>query len=197
MFEDRICQFEIIRTRNEYADYLERNKKKFGSLQLRYGSNTAKNGENSAILRVPYPGWAYTLLKPYYFYGSHDIKLITKKYQSIEAVVFAGLQKDLGILAIDSNSFKKVGEIEVKNTNKLLLDVEFHKKHLFIISNFEQYDYRMYREKYFSPGEEPVWVSNFILEHIFNEEVTIKGEIKYHPQKESHAIFKEAIALSG
>lgn len=181
--------FEIIHHGGNYIEYLEKMKREFGPIQLRYPATTSLNGEDSAIMRIiNSDNKNYVLMKPYLFHGSHDLKLVTNDVsQTLDEVVRKGLQKEAALLM---ENMTEVGYIDVDNTSPFVKK-EKHRKHLISIDNYSVYLYLNYRPKFFVINTNPVWLSLYLEERVFKETVFIKGEPKPHPQLQCYEVFNE------
>lgn len=182
-----ITDYEVIHHCGNYRAYFEKMKARVGPFQLRYPATTSLNGENSAIMRILNShNKSYLLLKPYFFYGSHKIKLLTRDVnQTLDEMVRKGLQKEVALLV---KRMSEVGFIDVKNTNKLV-ENPVHRKHLVSIDDYDFYPYRQYRPDFFNVG--PVWVACYLEDRIFKETSIVNGEEKHHPQLQCYEAFNE------
>ncbi len=180
--------FEVVPNEKTLDEYTEKIKEQeHSTVEWRYPSYTAMNGEESFVARIYNRKIQSYLLVPHFWDIPRRKKSIIRKPQPLHELIRVGLQKEVHLFL---KKWQRVQTIEVENTNPLV-EIDVHQKHIVDIIKYGKYDWR-YRDFQFFPSNfDPVWVHRSVLPFIFKKVTLVGGEQKRHAQYDIYTLLTE------
>lgn len=181
--------FEVFVTEKRLIEYTEKIQlQQQSSVEWRFPSYTAMNGEQSFVARIFNQKIQSYLLVPHFWNIPQKKKSIVRKKQHLHELIRKGLQKKVHLYV---TKWHKVQTILVPNTNLGVVS-EMHEKHLVDILEYGKYDWKFKDYEFFETDFTPIWVHKSIMPFIFKKVSLFQGEEKRHAQYEPYCTFSES-----